>query len=452
MCISTPSRVQWIARDSNSYNHYTTGETELSPSTPHGRREATHIPPDPHPQAAWYLRNAIAPQKLAEPQSRPRISVDDIGEPRLDPAYLLKDLITANDEKRPQRPPRPGGAEMRPPVVRDPQERGSEGKTVRAVRIPKRPERPREEDLPYGAKGSVPIQDAKSPGPSRAVFSPFAPLGRSTSVRSARARMETGAIGGPSLLATRPKRKDGVVTIPPEQARPREGKGKERASREEVAASVYCAPNEPATVRRQGAIRRSSKASLPPMDLRDRLGGSEDTLVGSPQPHASLHRSQSLATRATPKPMPSPSPSILFRTPRPEPRDVPRDVRSRFPHDSLFLSGSSHAEPVEHEEPMLIPPAPVATRRLVEKAQANMPLRCPPAPRDVKLTAPDPQRASSCRAEVGRVATAAAPPPTAGPSSTTRSRSRTVSQAARRLLFQAFPRRCLGDRRRIPCG
>ncbi|KAI0831735.1 hypothetical protein BC628DRAFT_1335970 [Trametes gibbosa] len=373
------------------------------------------------------VKNAIVPTpKPTDPAKRSRkISTDDIGKPALDPAYSIQDLIrptTTQDGGRPRRPDRPR-VDQRPFVIRDAEERERERAAHRQTNtVRRRPERPREEDLPYGAKGSMPIRvtptggavpfpnltkaatetrqggpprtappptaraggsvarDRSPPGSSRATFSPFAPLKRAASVQSARtaetAISSTARIEPPT--STRPTEHDGNT---------REPRGQHRAAAADKTASVYCAPAEPATVRRHGAIRRAPNTS--PLHLQDRFGRSEDTLLPLPPPTptpppASLQRAQSLAAQsrhARERPPPS------ARRPMP---DVPRDVRAR-------LSGESSS--AERAEPLLVPPA-----RVGERARANLPLRHPPpALREVRLTAPDLRRVASVRAQVGHV-------------------------------------------------
>ncbi|KAI0779866.1 hypothetical protein C8Q74DRAFT_721128 [Fomes fomentarius] len=72
---------------------------------------------------------------------------------------------------RPERPARPS-LDERPLVVRDPQLRAAEQRVYRSVNTAKRPERPNEEDLPYGARGSIPkafMPKQRPPPPAAAV-------------------------------------------------------------------------------------------------------------------------------------------------------------------------------------------------------------------------------------------------------------------------------------------
>ncbi|RDX44855.1 hypothetical protein OH76DRAFT_1035119 [Lentinus brumalis] len=76
----------------------------------------------------------------------------------------------------PERPSRPS-LDQRPPVVRDPQLRLEEQKVYRSMNSAKRPERPREQDLPYGAEGSIPrvlVKEERPPPPAAAVRGPIA--------------------------------------------------------------------------------------------------------------------------------------------------------------------------------------------------------------------------------------------------------------------------------------
>ncbi|KAI0373294.1 hypothetical protein BV20DRAFT_1050197 [Pilatotrama ljubarskyi] len=435
--------------------------------------------------------NTLAPESTSRPAATQRrtrkVSVDEISMPAPHPAYSIDGWITKDDVAR-ERPPRPArpSVDQRPPVVRDPKAREIEREGFRALNTAKRPQRPREEDLPYGAKGAVPIHLAKEllgeagtpegssvpfpttaqgatasaypkkkpsqterqgerearpsraqkgeltaqyrfpPEPRPVVFSPFAPTGRDVpGRRTGRAPEEkhpfpetqsTTRVGTPASLASDTQNR-------------REAKGKGRTEKHEQREPAVClAEHEATTVRRQGAIRRTSRASeaaLPPQHLRDRYGRSDDALVQASTPlGVDLKRSQSMATRRPPGPPPaSPSPSLSPNHPRPTPRDIPRDVRPYRRENFTFptLSGDSEGGETEHSELMLVPPAPVATPRLVAKAQANMPLRYPPVPRDVQLSAPDPHRATSFRGQVGRVERAQAKP-SGGPAREERTR------------------------------
>ncbi|KAH9857687.1 hypothetical protein C2E23DRAFT_881260 [Lenzites betulinus] len=382
------------------------------------------------------VRNVIAPRapEPTEPQRRRKISTDDIGKPRLDPAYSAREWITAAEGERPRRPNRPS-VDERPPVIRDPVERELERKVHRQMNTFKRPERPHEEDLPYGVKGSMPIieaslkgpqggsipfparperratrearyasaggspegrttakptersgesaaQDRSPPGPTLAVFSPFAPSKSATSGVSARVRetaiSSTTRIGTPS--STR-------------QEQGGRGEGQANGGQEDKTASIYCGPvtRTLATVRRQGAIRRPS---ITPLHLHDRFGRSEDTLVPPRPSPAGLKRSKSQAARVLQRPDDAEHPP----TPRsrPEPRDVPRDIHPRLTQNSFLLSSESW-ETAQQPKP------PVATKREVERTQASLPLRYPPVPREVQLSTTQAQRASSFKAQVGYV-------------------------------------------------
>lgn len=72
---------------------------------------------------------------------------------------------------RPERPARPS-LDERPLVVRDPLLRAAEQRVYHSVNTAKRPERPKEEDLPYGARGSIPkafMPKQRPPPPAAAV-------------------------------------------------------------------------------------------------------------------------------------------------------------------------------------------------------------------------------------------------------------------------------------------
>ncbi|KAI0350228.1 hypothetical protein OH77DRAFT_1092921 [Trametes cingulata] len=412
-----------------------------------------------------------SPRGPAPTQKRTRkISVDEISKPTPHPAYTLDGWLTADERDRPPPRPKRPSVDQRPPVVLNPKAREIEQEGFRALNTAKRPERPREDELPYGAKGSVPIQmvqgghaiqmvqgghglastpsrdrlaskedrvpfpptpqsatasaypkkkpsptesetrpgrakkselDTKyrfPPEPKPAVFSPFAPMGRDIPGRSAtRATVDKAQVEPWTPSTTR-------VGTPASQTetqeRAREAKGKGRAEPyTQHKPEVYLAKHEETTVRRQGAIRRTSRASeaaLPAQHLRERFGRSDDALVQASSHLAlDLKRSQSMSTRRPSRPPPvSPSPSLSFAR-RPAPRDVPRDVRPRGDFYFSTLSGDSESGETERSEPMLVPPAPVATPRM--------------------MSAPDAHRATSIRGEVGRVERAQAKKPSEEP-------------------------------------
>ncbi|RPD78206.1 hypothetical protein L226DRAFT_520626 [Lentinus tigrinus ALCF2SS1-7] len=84
---------------------------------------------------------------------------------------LRRQNSTTTTSTQPERPPRPS-LDERPPIVRDPQLRMQEQKVYKSMNNAKRPERPREEDLPYGAAGSIPrvfVKEERPPPPAAAV-------------------------------------------------------------------------------------------------------------------------------------------------------------------------------------------------------------------------------------------------------------------------------------------
>ncbi|KAI8999022.1 hypothetical protein BD414DRAFT_527055 [Trametes punicea] len=385
--------------------------------------------------------NAIVPtgtSKNAEPSTRlRRISTDDISRPRLHPEYSLESWLTkeesdSNPRKKPARP----SVDVRPPVLHDQMVRGREREVFRTGNKPKRPERPREEDLPYGAKGSVPILTApwlrpelavrpsmsktnsvpfpsnltsrpvKESPPPREFFSPFATVGRHASTRDANTLKERadGRRASPSaqrVEASLPAGQTREEAVCPQNAPQRP------AERGHAREDVSHRPAGPATVRRQGAIRRPSRTSdaSPPQHLRNQFGGSDHTLREAPtRPDLGLQRSRSMATPQAPRSSSSASAfspranTVDEAKTRPKRHDISRDIAPRSAQHSPFLSGESGS--AEAEEPMLIPPAPVATQRMVAKAQANMPLQYSPAPRAVKLSTPDSKRVASFTAQI----------------------------------------------------
>ncbi|KAI0648276.1 hypothetical protein C8Q79DRAFT_1008621 [Trametes meyenii] len=390
------------------------------------------------------LRTTASTQQSSAQPSRLRrkVSVDEIGKPRLDPRYSLDGWIAHNDTQQPRpasaRPQRPSADECQP-VIPDPARRDQEREWHKAANAAKRPERPREEDLPYGAKGSVPIRgvsesalglslgssaqgsgsrtavgtavhfpstrpystdllkdawavqresesDARRGFPlestGRATFSPFAPIVRQPSTRA-----DVKIQGEGTGKTCAPRSSPHVVPLARSEV-----KGKARTIqqlREEEYAS-----QDLATVRRQGAIRRPSRASdaaLPPQHFRDRFGRSEETLARRPSPAADLlQRSQSMATRRPLNMRPAgaqvPS-SPLAREQaraRPKPRDVPRDVEPREAYSMLLLDDSS-SDFTESAESIVIAPGRTAGAGVSGSEQR------PPAPQ----RAPRPHRPMS---------------------------------------------------------
>ena len=150
----------------------------------HGHRR----PPDSGLRHGLSQRNPL--QRGLSQRSR-KISKEDITYPFLPPQDTLdlqvesatmsaerereqrlrRQNSTTTTSTQSDRPPRPS-LEERPLVVRDPKLRMEEQKVYKNVNTAKRPERPREEDLPYGAAGSIPrvfVKDERPPPPAAAV-------------------------------------------------------------------------------------------------------------------------------------------------------------------------------------------------------------------------------------------------------------------------------------------
>ncbi|KAH9890649.1 hypothetical protein C8Q73DRAFT_793077 [Cubamyces lactineus] len=337
-----------------------------------------------------------APSRPWTARSGRRVSTHDVGGPS--PHELLSPIAWLRPDNSYMLPI---GKELRPRAEQPP---------VRDPNAPRRPERPRDlEDLPYGAKGCVRLSDAPwlrvdSPGPSRATnpnsipfptapkthekareptFSPFATIGRDSSSRAP-----------PKTVAT--------------PSSPRMDKGKGKARETEGTRREDHRPEDPATVRRQGAIRRTSRtsdAALPPSPLQSRSvrhdhghkRGIEDPAVG-------LQRSRSMATPRAPKHS-SVAPSKPFNTPvstRPNLRAYPHDedLQSQRQLPRLFSGASRSTEGSGSDGPLQMPHAPVVTPRRLAQEKANMPLHYPPKPRTVKVSAPE--RVASFEAKVVR--------------------------------------------------
>ncbi|KAI0702925.1 hypothetical protein C8T65DRAFT_741410 [Cerioporus squamosus] len=143
-------------------------------------------------QRHWHRPHRRPPDSgLRRGLSHRKVSKEDIKYPLLHPEEDTLDLwvesATMSAERdreqrlhrqnsnatviQPERPPRPS-LDERPPVVRDPQLRMEEQRVYRSVNTSKRPERPREQDLPYGAAGSIPrvlVKEERPPPPAAAV-------------------------------------------------------------------------------------------------------------------------------------------------------------------------------------------------------------------------------------------------------------------------------------------
>ncbi|KAI0329845.1 hypothetical protein GY45DRAFT_1435099 [Cubamyces sp. BRFM 1775] len=318
--------------------------------------------PAPPPRTIYHNRNR-------------RVSTHDIGGPS--PHELLSPVTWLRPDDSHTRPV---GRQLRPSVEQL-------APPVRDLNAPRRPERPRDlDDLPYGAKGCIKLSDAPwlrvdSPGPSRSVvnlnsvpfpsaprpreptYSPFATTGRAT------------------------------------PASPRTDKGKGKAREVEGPHRDDYRPEEPATVRRQGAIRRTSRtsdAATPPSPLQSRSVRNEYGYARDREdPAIGLQRSRSMATPRPPRhsPVDRSQPfdtSVSTRAPhRPGLRGLPHEHEdARFNQlPNLFSGASRSTEGSGSDGPMQMPHAPVVTPRVLAQEQASMPLRHSPKPRTVKVSA-----------------------------------------------------------------
>ncbi|KAI0747654.1 hypothetical protein C8Q80DRAFT_688925 [Daedaleopsis nitida] len=179
--------------------------------------------------------------------------------------------------------------------------------------------------------------------------------------------------------------------------------------------SVYCSTGA-ATVRRQGAIRRTSssgEANLPPMHSRYRPERTADKEARR-EAERSLRPQRTLSPRTLPPPKPEPKGelpvppnSIIFTGgnpssyPKPELLPQVKPLPRGVPHD---VSPDASSESAYTETPrsslMLIPPAPVATPSVVAKLQANMNVKESSAPRAVQVSDPGLHRAASHRVQI----------------------------------------------------
>ncbi|OJT07266.1 hypothetical protein TRAPUB_1895 [Trametes pubescens] len=387
------------------------------------------------------IKNAIIPSSstpTGQPSRMRRVSVEDIGKPKLQRQYSVDFYLTANgdrDAPRPHRPTRPSMDE-RPPVVHDARTK-EQNRRMKALMGT---DRPREEARPHGAggsrpkppraspskKGAIPFpigvddigppmalapreathrrqtgesntQSRSPPGPREALYTVFAPVRRTPSSLSTKTmpeRTQRTEDAGPSTTR---------IGVPSSTSRQVVGRSAGGVAPENLH-SVYIAEG-PATVGRKGAIRRTSKTSnapLPSPDLYNLFGRSEETLVGTPRHSmAGLQRSQSAATHSTLRSARPPAPSPLRPKPA-EPRDVPHDVHER----ERTQSASSAGWPEGATERVVIAYGQTFgrhSRTERAQAQASLDLRCPPAPQVAQLSGPDPHRASSFKAEVGHV-------------------------------------------------
>ncbi|KAL7283044.1 hypothetical protein ACG7TL_002468 [Trametes sanguinea] len=320
--------------------------------------------------------NAITPTTRYEPHHRTRkISTDDIGKPRPHPAYSMEGWLTKDDRepKAPRRPERPS-VDARPPVIRDPTLRERERQVFHAANTAKRPERPREEDLPYGAKGSVPIVDAPWLRPEASNSRPTAvPFPTTPAAPAKNQQMQPAREDGRRPRGSEMAR----YRFPHEAARdilspfatvgrahadvPRDHGGAHRATSsmsraDNPSADAVYGQSGPATVHRHGAIRRTSRtrdAAL--QQVRQEFGRSENALVQTPaRAPGGLQRSHTIAT----------------------------------PKVDRVLSASPAT------------PAVAANHSVAAKANAGVLLHNSQAPQQVKLSAPDSQRVTSLKAEI----------------------------------------------------
>ncbi|CDO69376.1 hypothetical protein BN946_scf184575.g1, partial [Trametes cinnabarina] len=359
--------------------------------------------------------NAITPTTRYEPRHRTRkISTDDISRPRPHPAYSIDGWLS-KDERETRRPPRPErpSIDARPPVVRDPELRERERQVFRAANTAKRPERPREEDLPYGAKGSIPTAHAawlsaelasgsSVPFPSttqrpvNAVKQQGSPRTEEDGRRPRESEMGRYRFP-PELAAVTPTRPDtslryrdmSLDTAPSRVGVPRSA---EQGGGHGQSAS--------ATVHRHGALRRTSKTRDAALrQLRAEYGRSEEALVQSPpRVDLPLQRSRTIATPRTDMLLsasPATSATALHKSKdiriRPTLRDVPQDVARRAKNS---LAVAHEAGPVKIKKPG------DSGQTVAAKANANLSLHYTQAARQAQLTEPEVQRARSLKADL----------------------------------------------------
>ncbi|KAI0648278.1 hypothetical protein C8Q79DRAFT_925228 [Trametes meyenii] len=256
----------------------------------------------------------LATPQNGEPQRRPkarkrtrRISVDQISKPKPDPRYSLDGWLTKDDLQRSgTRLARRSDSPRLDYCI--PAARETTRERRRSASVPRRPPRPqRDEDLPYGVKGDVPIRHAPSfmafPDPSTArVFSkardepsvPFPPtVRRSTSTERRTKPLPPLPVG--AIEETRQMTSCEGTTTP------------------------MCLPRAPSS-----RVQKTFSPFAP-------------TAPTTREPRQQAKKvKQEIAVAATPR-----SPLNASFSPKPKPRGVPRDVTSTD-HDRLsVLLGSS---------------------------------------------------------------------------------------------------------------
>ncbi|KAI0806938.1 hypothetical protein C8Q74DRAFT_1362504 [Fomes fomentarius] len=225
------------------------------------------------------------------------------------------------------------------------------------------------------------------PEPSRKpVFTPFKTLSRQP--ESSISRSYAGKPSPPPVSSAPATAGRAFPTLPPvrQKTMPLDRSTSFKQPRE----SVYCSTGA-ATVRRHGAIRRTSSsgdANLPPQHARYRPERSTEE-------EREARRVQRTAQVFEP-PAPSSKPSTPTRDlpmVKPRPPGVPHDV-------SPDPSSESEYTETPRSSLMLFPPAPVATTSMVAKVQGTMHVKASSAPRPVQMSSGDLHRALSHKAHV----------------------------------------------------
>ncbi|KAI8993808.1 hypothetical protein BD414DRAFT_534910 [Trametes punicea] len=317
---------------------------------------------------------------------------------------------------------------------------------------PKRPSRPREEDLPYGAQGSIPkalappdVPPAPAVGRSRQSGAldhgvPFPVSGRERDrdqQMKALARCEK-PLPEPPRNARREERKGtersqqgffnpflpasaSSVQRTPERTRAAEHSSRavgDRRMREEDAARQHPSASPVARTRQAGVRRISSSGDvrLPTQHARYRPGQADENA----QPREARHRHPDLrAVRSTPlraqdksppvsPPLPAQQASPLAHVVKPRPRNVPRDVSPENPQRLPTPRRSredvrARTQTPTAARPMATLPPPPRADSVAAKAQASLRVQQSAPPKAVQMTAaPEHLRGLSMKAQVVR--------------------------------------------------
>ncbi|KAI0674968.1 hypothetical protein C8Q78DRAFT_1075318 [Trametes maxima] len=323
-----------------------------------------------------YDRRGWHPPSHPEAHRRPsykngqHVSKEDIRYPLLAPKQPNPFDINAEPSRTPTRPPK-ANAEDRPPVARGSPARPEEQRTYRHANVgeTRRPERPREEDLPYGAAGAIP----KALAPPYVPPPPAAGHGR-----HARERERAGnSVPFPEdERAARQRRvverayREKPLPVPPREVPRRLGEPTvpffnsfatvpaskplvhapsiSRVPAEYAGSHPSCAERrtergrpegDPRLPQRQHGVRRISSSGdvhLPPQHSRYRSDRSDKNSASRPpdlRPVKSAPlRAPDPARPVHPRPAPpAPAPAPLMHVAKPHPRNVPRDVSPENP-------------------------------------------------------------------------------------------------------------------------